>query len=68
MSMIILASLVQSYRSLVRSLLIGKNTIKLDDVTTILRDDQRMQRDDHINNGGRILAVKSSQRGRNSFR
>ena len=32
----LLASLPQSYRSLVRSLLIRKNTIKLDDITTIL--------------------------------
>ena len=38
----LLASLSQSYRSLVRSLLIGKNAIKLDDVTIILREDQQM--------------------------
>ena len=52
----LLASLPQSYRSLVRSLLIGKNTIKLDDVTIVLQEDQRMYRDDHISDGGRILA------------
>ena len=40
----LLASLPQSYRLLVRSLLIGENTFKLDDVTTVLRKDQRMHR------------------------
>ena len=64
----LLAFLSQSYKSLVRSMLIGKNTIKLlDDVTTVLREDQRMHRDDHIIDGRRILALESSQRGRNNF-
>ena len=44
----LLSFFLQSYRSLVRFLLIGKNTISLDDVTTVIWKDQRMHRDDHI--------------------
>ena len=43
-----------------RSLLIGKNIIKIDDATTILREDQNMHRDDHTSDAGRILTVESS--------
>ena len=64
----LLASLPQSDRSSVGSLSIGKNTIKLDDVTTIPQEDRRINRDDHTNDGGRILTVKSSQRGRKNSR
>ena len=49
-----------------RSLLIRKNTIKLDGVTIVLREDQRMHRDDHTIDVGRILAVKTSRRGKNN--
>lgn len=50
-ALLLLASLPRSYKALVQTLLVGRTTLKLDEVTAALRENERMMRNEDINEG-----------------
>ncbi|VFQ59821.1 unnamed protein product [Cuscuta campestris] len=66
---LLLVSLPKSYKPLVETLLVGKTTLTVDEVTTALRESERMMRNDTNNTGGdRILVARERGLWRNSPR
>ena len=63
--MLLLASLPRSFKVLVQMLLMGRSTLKLDEVTVILRENERMIRTENVDNEHHALVVVESKRGRN---
>ena len=57
---VVLASLSSSHKSLVFITLVGKNTLKLDNITTVLPKNERMARFKHTFNGDQALAMENS--------
>ena len=63
-SLLLLASLPKSFKPLVQTLLVGKNTLQLNDVIMVLKENDRMMGED--GGGPQILiAAGSDERGRN---
>ena len=63
--MLLLASLPRSFKALVQTLLVGKLTLNLDDVTTALRENETMMRTKNVDDEHHAIAVVKSERGRN---
>ena len=56
--MLMLASLPRSYKPLVQTLLVGRTTLKLDKVTTTLKENERMMKDESIDKESHVLGVQ----------
>ena len=56
--MLLLASLPRSYKPLVQTLVVGRRMLKLDEVTVTLRENERMMKDENINNESHALAAQ----------
>ena len=63
-----LASLPKSYKPLVQTLLVGKGTLNLEEVTAILRENERMMRDENAHDEARVLAIEDFEQGRNQIK
>ena len=55
--MLLLASLPRSYKPLVHTMLVGRTTLKLDGVTATLRENERMMKDESIDNKSHVLVM-----------
>ena len=66
--MLLLSSLSKSYKSLVQTLLVGKSTLILDEVITVLRESQKLMEEEGNNFGEQALTVEGSNRGRRQWR
>ncbi|XP_020262570.1 uncharacterized protein LOC109838550 [Asparagus officinalis] len=65
-ALLLLSSLPKSYKPLVQMIITGKQTLKFDDVTTLLRENEIMMGKKSVSNGGEsALAFESSNRERN---
>lgn len=62
-ALLLLASLPRSYKPLVKTLLVRKTTLKLDEVTAALQESEKMTRNDNVNKGDHALAIEDSERG-----
>ncbi len=68
-ALLLLASLPRSYKPLVQTLLVGRKTLTKDEVTTALRESERMMKNDATNTGeDRILVSEKRERGRSQSR
>nr|KYP38617.1 Retrovirus-related Pol polyprotein from transposon TNT 1-94 [Cajanus cajan] len=65
-AMLLLASLPMSYKSLVQMLLVGKTSLKLDEVTSALRENERMMKNENINTESHVLVAQHYEQGRNN--
>nr|KYP56149.1 Retrovirus-related Pol polyprotein from transposon TNT 1-94 [Cajanus cajan] len=65
-AVLLLASLPMSYKSLVQILLVGKTPLKLDEVTSALRENERMMKNENINIESHVLVAQHSEQGRNN--
>ena len=57
----LLASLPRSFKALVQTLLVGKLTLNLDDVTTALRENEKMMRTENVDDEHNAIAVVESE-------
>ena len=55
--MLLLASLPRSFKALVQTLLVGKLTLNLDDVTTALRENEKMMRTENVDDEHHALVA-----------
>jgi len=63
-ALLLLASLPKSYKPIVQTMLVGNTTLKIDDVTTILRENERMLKNEYSQRGDQVIVVACSERGR----
>lgn len=61
-ALILLSSLPKSYGPIVQTVLVGRSTLKLDDVTTLLRENKRFIRAENSSPRESILAVEGFDR------
>jgi len=66
--LLLLAPLPRSFKALVQTLLVGKLTLNLDEVTTALRENEKMMRTENVNDEYNAIVVVESKRGRNHSR
>jgi len=55
-ALILLASLPKSYKSIVQTMLVEKTTLKMDEVTAALRENERMLRNEDSHRGDQVIA------------
>lgn len=67
-ALLLLASLPKSFKTVVQTMLIGRTSLKLDEVVAVLRENERMMRTEGDDDGDRALAVEYSERGRSRSR
>lgn len=67
-ALLLLSSLPRSYKPVVQTLLVGRTTLKMDEVTVTLRENERMMKNENINDEGEIAMAEESERGRNHSR
>jgi len=65
---LLLASLPRSFKALVQTLLVGKLTLNLDDVTTALRENEKMMRTENVDDEHNAIVVVEFERERNHSR
>ncbi|KAL5125371.1 Retrovirus-related Pol polyprotein from transposon TNT 1-94 [Glycine soja] len=58
----------QSFKALVQTLLVGRSTLDLDEVTAALRENERMMRTKNVDDEHNVIVVVESERGRNHSR
>ncbi len=58
-ALLLLTSLPQSYKSLVTALIIGKETLKVKEVTIVILDDKKFKNTGSSNEGGAFVAGSS---------
>ncbi|RZB46321.1 Retrovirus-related Pol polyprotein from transposon TNT 1-94 [Glycine soja] len=56
-ALLLLASLPRSFKALVQTLLVGRSTLNLDEVTTALRENERMMRTNNVDDKHNAIAV-----------
>jgi len=68
-TLLLLATLPKSFKALIQTLLVGKSTLNLDDVTVALRENERMTRTENVDDEhNAITAVESEQWSNHSRR
>ncbi|KAL5131808.1 Retrovirus-related Pol polyprotein from transposon TNT 1-94 [Glycine soja] len=67
-ALLLLASLPRSFKVLVQTLLVGRSTLNLDEVTTALRENERMMRTENVDDERNAIVVVEFKRGRNHSR
>ena len=67
-ALLLLASLPRSFKALVQTLLVGRSTLNLDEVTVALRENERMMRTENVDDEHNAIAVVESERGKNQSR
>ena len=65
---LLLVSLPRSFKALVQTLLVERSTLKLDEVTTALKENERMIRTENIDDEHNAIVVMEFARGRNHSR
>jgi len=60
-TLLLLASLPRSFKALVQTLLVGRSTLNLDEVTVALRENERMMRIENIDDEHNAIAVVESE-------
>lgn len=55
--LLLLASLPRSFKALVQTLLVRRSTLKLDEVTAALRENERIMRTENVDDEHHALAV-----------
>jgi len=63
-TLLLLASLLKSYKSIVQTMLVGKTTTKMDEVTSLLSKNERMLRNEYSQREDQVVAVACSEQGR----
>ena len=66
--MLLLASLPRSFKALIQTLLVGRSTLNLDEMTAALRQNERMMRTKNVDDEHNAIVVMESKRGRNHSR
>ena len=66
--MLLLASLPRSFKALVQTLFVGRSTLKLDEVTVALRENEKMMRTKNVDDEHHAITVVESEQGRNHSR
>ena len=66
--LILLASLLSLYKSLMTTLLVGKNTIKMDEVTTVILQNEVLKRENPASSLGGSSSLVVSRRARGGRR
>ena len=64
-ALLLLSLLPKSYKPLVQTLLVGKRTLNLGEVTVALRENKRMMRDENAHDEARLLVVEDFEQERN---
>ena len=64
----LLASLPRSFKALVQTLFVGISTLNLDEVTTTLRENERIMRTGNVDDEHHAIAMVESERWRNHSR
>jgi len=59
--LLLLASLPRSFKALVQTLLVGRSTLNLDEVTVALRENERMMRTENVDDEHNAIAVVESE-------
>ena len=67
-ALLLLASLPRFFKALVQKLLVGRSTLKSDEVTTALRENKRMVRTENVDDEHHALVVVESEQGKNHSR
>ncbi|VFQ59936.1 unnamed protein product [Cuscuta campestris] len=62
--LLLLASLPKSFKSFVQSMIAGRTTLRLDEVTTALKESQRMMGGEESSGDSHLLAAVSVEKGR----
>ena len=60
-TLLLLASLPRSFKALVQTLFVGRSTLKLDEVTVALRENERMMRIENVDDEYHALIVMESE-------
>ena len=67
-ALLLLASLPRSFKALVQTLFVGISTLNLDEVTTTLRENERIMRTGNVDDEHHAIAMVESERWRNHSR
>jgi len=62
--LLLLASLPKSYKPIVQTMLVGKTTMKMDEVTVVLRENEMMLRNEYSQRGDQVIVMAYSEQGR----
>jgi len=63
-----MASLPRSFKALVQTLLVGRSTLNLDEVTVAPRENGKMMRTENVDDEHNAIAMMETERGRNHSR
>ena len=63
-ALILLASLPKSYKSIVQTMLVRKTTLKMDEMTPIVRENERMLRNEYSQRGDQVIVVVCTEQRR----
>jgi len=63
-ALLLIASLPKSYKPIVQTMLVRKTMQKLNEVTTVLWESERMLRNEYSQRGDQVIAMACSKRGR----
>ena len=64
----LLVSIPSSFKALIQTLLVGRSTLKLDELIAALRENERMMRTENVDDEHNAIAVVESEQGRNHSR
>ena len=67
-ALLLLVSLPRSFKAFFQTFLVGRSTLNLDEVTAILRENERMMKIKNVDDEHNALAVVEFKRGRNHSR